>query len=235
MQQRLYRFVVILSASCWGLTAMNVEAGPVAINGSFGNYNIEARSLREMRWDNVVRQQYDFSCGSAAVATLLTYHYGRETSEAEVFKTMFREGNRDKIQAQGFSMLDMKRYLDYRGLNADGFKMALNDFVKIGVPAITLINTRGYKHFVVVKGTDEDEVLIGDPAAGTVVVTKSNFESMWSGVVLGARQDVELARQNFNSERDWRVRPDSPLKQGISRAGMGSMLLTLPGANELAK
>ncbi|MGC3874413.1 C39 family peptidase [Halomonas sp. GXIMD04776] len=235
MRQRSIIFTAVLVVFAWATGTAGVQAGAVTIAGSFGSFNVEAKSLREMRWDNVIRQQYDFSCGSAAVATLLTYHYGRETGEAEVFKTMIREGNRNKIQAQGFSMLDMKRYLDYRGLDADGFKLALDDFVKIGMPAITLINTNGYKHFVVIKGTDDDEVLVGDPAAGTVVLPKSRFRTMWSGVVLGAREDVELARQNFNNEKDWRVRPNSPLKQGISRAGVGSMLLTLPGANELAK
>ncbi|WP_227369278.1 C39 family peptidase [Halomonas sp. M20] len=219
----------------WAMEPDDAQAGAVSVAGPFGSFNVEAKSLKEMRWDNVIRQQYDFSCGSAAVATLLTYHYGQETTEVEVFKTMYQEGEKDKIQAQGFSMLDMKRYLDYRGLNADGFRIALDDFIKIGVPAITLINTQGYKHFVVIKGTDEDEILVGDPAVGTVVVEKARFEAMWNGVVLGARADVELARQNFNSEQDWRVRPDSPLKQGISRAGVSTMLLTLPATNELTK
>ncbi|SHE72641.1 hypothetical protein SAMN02745148_00973 [Modicisalibacter ilicicola DSM 19980] len=233
MGQRTIQYLaMVVALAGWGSTT---QAGPVSVVGPFGSFNLQARSLQEMRWDGVVRQQYDFSCGSAAVATLLSYHYGQKTTEAEVFKTMFQEGDREKIQAQGFSMLDMKRYLDYRGLDADGFRLSLEDFVKIGVPAITLIDTQGYKHFVVVKGTDGDAILVGDPAAGTVVVPKSRFRSMWNGVVLGARAEVELARQNFNHERDWRVRPDSPLNQGVRRAGLGTMLLTLPAANELSK
>ena len=228
---RSLAMAVVLASQ--GITA--VKAGPVAIVGPFGSFNVEARSLREMRWDGVVRQQYDFSCGSAAIATLLTYHYGEETTEAEVFRTMFQEGDKSKIQAEGFSMLDMKRYLDYRGLNADGFRLSLEDFVKVGVPAIALINTQGYRHFVVVKGNGDDTILVGDPAVGTVVVPKSRFRSMWNGVVLGAREEIELARKNFNHERDWRVRPDSPLKEGVRRAGLGTMLLTLPAANELSK
>ncbi len=33
-------------------------------------------SVKEARFTTTQRQQFDFSCGSAAVATLLTHHYG---------------------------------------------------------------------------------------------------------------------------------------------------------------
>ncbi|MFG6176319.1 C39 family peptidase [Halomonas sp. THAF12] len=214
---------------------MSAEAGTVRIFNPFGNFEVEAKSLSEISWERVVRQQYDFSCGSAAVATLLTYHYDRPTTEADVFETMIRNGDREQIETFGFSMLDMKRYLDTHGLNADGFEITLDDFIRIGVPAITLVNTGGYKHFVVVKGMDSENVLVGDPAAGTVVVPKSIFEGLWSNKVLGVRNDVEVARANFNNQQDWRVRPPSPIESGLQRRSVGSYLLTLPGANELGR
>lgn len=214
---------------------LSAEAGTVHISNPFGNFEVEAKSLAEISWEGVVRQQYDFSCGSAALATLLTYHYDRPTTEADVFETMIRNGDREQIETFGFSMLDMKRYLDTHGLNADGFEIALDDFIRIGVPAITLVNTGGYKHFVVVKGMDAENVLVGDPAAGTVVVPKDIFEELWSNKVLGVRNDIEVARANFNNERDWRVRPPSPIESGVRRGSVGSYLLTLPGANELGR
>lgn len=211
------------------------EAGTVRISNPFGHFEVEAKSLAEISWEGVVRQQYDFSCGSAAVATLMTYHYARPTTEAEVFESMIHHGDREQIQTYGFSMLDMKRFLDARGLDADGFEITLDDFIHIGVPAITLVNTGGYKHFVVVKGVDAENVLVGDPAAGTVVVPREIFQTMWSNKVLGVRNDVEVARANFNSERDWRVRPPSPIESGVQRTSVGSYLLTLPGTNELGR
>lgn len=211
------------------------SAGPVNISGAFGSFNIKSKSLQEMRWDTVVRQQYDFSCGSAAVATLLTYHYDRPTSEDEVFRAMITSGDREKIKAQGFSMLDMKRYLDAKGLRSDGFKMKLDAFLKIGVPGITLVDTKGYKHFVVVKGLDDDTVLVGDPAVGTVAISKDRFQEIWRGAVLAARADIQIARQHFNSDEDWRVRPRAPIGRGISRTGIATMQITLPARNELGK
>lgn len=108
------------------------EAGTVRIFNPFGHFEVEAKSLAELSWEGVVRQQYDYSCGSAAVATLMTYHYDRPTSEGEVFEAMIRRGDREQIETYGFSMLDMKRFLDDRGLNADGFDIALDDFIRIG-------------------------------------------------------------------------------------------------------
>ncbi|OBA00574.1 C39 family peptidase [Halomonas sp. G11] len=214
---------------------MVAHAGQVAIFNRFGSFQVEAQSLQEKGWDRVVRQQYDFSCGSASVATLLTFHYQRETSEAEVFESMIRAGDAEQIQRHGFSMLDMKRYLDAQGLNSDGFRISLDDFIRIGVPAITMVNTAGYKHFVVVKGVDANNILIGDPAAGTQVVPKDHFESLWDGTVLGVREEIEIARKNFNNEQDWAVRPDSPLSVGVNRSSLGASLLTLPARNEMGR
>ncbi|OEY65107.1 C39 family peptidase [Marinobacter sp. X15-166B] len=214
---------------------VTATAGAVNISNPFGAFNLQTKSLQEMRWDSVIRQQYDFSCGSAAVATLLTYHYNLPTREEDVFQAMITAGDRAKIQQNGFSMLDMKRYLDSRGFRSDGFKMSLDKLMKIGMPGITLINTQGYQHFVVVKGLDQNHVLVADPAVGSVVVPRAHFETIWNGSILGARSYANIARENFNSDRDWRIRPQPPIAKGVSRAAIGPMLLNLPGRNELGK
>ena len=64
-----------------------------------GNVSVPVVSMKEARFVGTLHQQYDFSCGSAAVATLLTHHYGHKVTEAEVFQVMFEHGNRDKIRA----------------------------------------------------------------------------------------------------------------------------------------
>ena len=115
--------------------------GQVLVQGFTGSFTVPVKSLKEARWDRVIRQQYDFSCGSAAVATLLSHHYGMKIDEAEVFQAMFKAGDQAKIRAEGFSMLDMKRFLDSQGLQSDGFRMTLDQLLKIGVPGIVLVNT----------------------------------------------------------------------------------------------
>lgn len=229
----LFRFTLLILLCLW--PSMVTLAGSVHIQGPFGSINVPARSLEAMRWDRVIPQQYDYSCGAAAVATLLTYHYGRPTTEAEVFERMIASGDVEQIQEQGFSMLDMKRYLDEQGLNADGFRVSLEDLARIGVPAITLINTGGYRHFVVVKGIDEHNIVVADPAVGTVVVPIDHFATLWSGTVLGARADIELAQHNFNHGSDWRLRAKAPMDKVIKRMPISSMVLNLPAHNEMGR
>ncbi len=211
------------------------HAGTVNIPGFAGNFSVPANSLKESRWKSVIRQQYDFSCGSAAVATLLSFHYDRNIDEADVFESMFRAGNQQKIRAEGFSMLDMKNYLDSLGLKSDGFRMNLDQLADIGVPAIALVNTNGYRHFVVVRGLRDDDVLLADPAIGSIKISRDQFQSIWDGTVLAARGFILVAREHFNAERDWRVWPKAPLDQASSSTGLGMFLLSLPGRNELGR
>lgn len=175
-----------------------------------GNVNIPVVSMKEARFVSTLRQQYDFSCGSAAVATLLTHHYGQTVSEAEVFRVMFENGNRDKIRAEGFSMLDMKRYLDAQGFPTIGIEASLDKLLEAKVPAISLINENGYSHFVVIKGVRAGEVVIGDPAMGTRVLERAQFESFRvNDILLVVNERLDLAR--FNLATDWQIRPRAPI------------------------
>ena len=129
-------------------------------------FALPATSLIGRRFETVIRQQYDFSCGSAALAALLRYHYEDPQTEQTVFIGMFRDGDRAQIRRLGFSLLDMKRYLANRGIGADGFRVSLEQVAKARLPGIALIDFNGYKHFVVVKGVVGDSVLLGDPSLG---------------------------------------------------------------------
>ena len=44
------------------------------------------RSVKELREENVVIQRLDYSCGSAALATIFSYYFGDPVSEPEVIE-----------------------------------------------------------------------------------------------------------------------------------------------------
>lgn len=181
-----------------------------------GAYVMRVTSLREARFATTMRQKYDFSCGSAALATLLTYHYGQPVSEQEVFAKMYAAGDRAKIGKQGFSLLDMKHYLTARGFQADGFEQPVERLLQEGLPAIVLLSERGYRHFVVVKGLNRGRVLVGDPAMGTRAMSLERFRSLWvNGILFVIHNRRELAR--FNLPRDWHVAPSASLELAIDR------------------
>lgn len=181
-----------------------------------GSYAVPVRTLQQIKQAGTLIQQYDFSCGSAAVATLLTHQYGRPTTEREVFEHMYAHGDQAKIRREGFSLLDMKRFLQTRGFEADGFRQPLEKLRDEGLPAIALITENGYHHFVVVKGLDRDRVLIGDPASGTRAVPRATFDAQWQQKLLFVVHNrMELAR--FNQAADWRAAPSAPLASGLIR------------------
>ncbi|MXS86410.1 peptidase C39 [Nitrosomonas sp. HPC101] len=193
------------------------------------NFNIRIKSFAERRFNTVYRQQYDFSCGSAALASLLTFHFDDTVDEQSVFVDMFQHGNQEKIRREGFSMLDMKRYLERRGYRSDGFKIDLNKLHATGNPAITIINHNGYMHFVIIKGVDEDRVLVGDPAQGVKSMNRSEFEEMWGNRILfliHANRDPEVSYQKIHEEWAGRV---APLGEAVDRTSLGVFNVLHPG------
>lgn len=158
-----------------------------------------------------VRQRFDFSCGSAAVATLLSHHYQRETRETEVFLSMWEEGDKTKIRKDGFSMLDMKAFLDGKGFAADGFRIPATRIGEIGVAGIVLLEHLDQPHFVVVTGEAGGEILINDPARGIWSLSIEELEELWNGIFFVVRGKASLARENFNDAVVWKHRRWSPV------------------------
>ncbi|RZL86930.1 MAG: peptidase C39 [Variovorax sp.] len=194
-----------------------------------GDVVLPITSMKQARMARTLIQKYDFSCGSAAVATLLTHHYGYPVSEQMVFEEMYAGGDRQKIHREGFSLLDMKRYLAAHGFEADGFEQPLDKLSEARVPAIVLISENGYHHFVVVKGLQDERVLIGDPAQGTRALPRKTFEAAWkNGLLFVIHNRMDAAR--FNLAADWRVAPRAPLGDGVSRDGMTTISIPKLGS-----
>jgi predicted double-glycine peptidase len=184
--------------------------------GAAGSFRMPVTSMRERPYQSVIMQQYDFSCGAAAVAMLLTHHYGMQSTEEQVFTSMYENGDQATIQANGFSFLDMKDYIERIGMKADGFELTLDEINKLGVPAIALLDLKGYMHFVVVKGIKDKRVLLGDPAAGMMSMSRDEFEAARQPVVLLIRSKATVGRKHFNQTAEWGVKPDAPIGKGMN-------------------
>jgi predicted double-glycine peptidase len=140
------------------------------------------RSLREIRQANVVVQQWDTSCGAAALATLLNYQHGLPMPEKTIAETMLQRVDPLKVKVRGgFSLLDLKRYVDGLGLEGVGYmQLSLENLLDLA-PAIVPVQFRGYPHFVVVRGRSGGKVLLADPAFGNRAVDVATFEQSWQG------------------------------------------------------
>jgi predicted double-glycine peptidase len=193
-----------------------IEASAVIDNGIKGDtVRVGLVSWRDLPFQTVKHQAYDYSCGSAAVATLMTYVYGMPTSEHAVFREMFARGNKEKIRQDGFSMLDMSNYMNSRGLRAKGYRISLRAIEQHQLPFIALVNNNGYNHFVVVKALSKGVVLVGDPNTGNTAYTIDAFSKMWNGLALVVLSDASRAREAFRNKKEWKfVRARAPIRGG---------------------
>lgn len=206
-----------VAATLWaGLTLSGamVQAGTVQLPGLGGDIPVNVMSYQEKRFLTVMRQAFDFSCGSAALASLLSYHYDHPVSERTVFDSMMAVADEQKVREQGFSMLDMKRYLEDQGFQADGFRLPLRDLQeKVRLPLIVLMDIDGFRHFVVVKGISDQEVLVGDPTRGLKVFDHEAFIERWDGVAFVIRSHLDLGRSQYNRSVEWQQVARAPVNE----------------------
>jgi hypothetical protein len=177
----------LVLALVW-LTFMSLELQaaevPVFLPGG-GIFNKGVPSFKERRMRKIIAQTADFSCGAAAMATLLRYHFGQEVNEKDAILGMFEHGDKDGIRERGFSMLDMKRFVQSRGLQVEGFQVKdIGTLKKLTIPVITLIDTARYKHFVVLRKVDDRFAYLSDPSWGNRKIPLDEFQKIWNQVIL---------------------------------------------------
>jgi predicted double-glycine peptidase len=169
--------------------------------GSCAAQERPVRSLLEMRRANVVIQEWDLSCGAAALATLLKYQHGEPITEKELAIAMMKRDeymkNPQLIQLrEGFSLLDLKRNVDARGYEGVGYgKLQLDDLVA-KAPVLVPIRTKGYNHFVVFRGMRGGRVLLADPAWGNRTMSVDEFTDLWIDYPSLGRIGFEIKRKD---------------------------------------
>lgn len=133
-----------------------------------------------IKFKNIVHQAYDYSCGSAALVTVINSYLGIDITEKDAMEGMMAHGEREKIVARrGFSLLDMKRYLATLGSEGNGFRGEISDLETLKVPAVVPIDYAGFKHFVVFRGIRDGKVFVADPAMGNIIFSVAEFKELW--------------------------------------------------------
>lgn len=165
--------------------ALVLLATPSAAQVSVGSglrIDARARTIKDLRDQNVVKQRYDFSCGAAALATLLRYGFGESVTEAQILIALFdrlTEEEKKVTRSIGFSLLDLQRVAQARSFNAQGFRLEAGQLSMLGGPVIVYIEPRGYKHFAVLRGVRGDRVYLADPSRGNIRLPMHTFLDSW--------------------------------------------------------
>ncbi len=172
MHAPLALLVAVLAAGC----AASPVPAPPAMIGWVG-----------LRDDQIVRQAYDYSCGAAALATLLSHYFDDPVDESTMLELLLEVADIQRMQAVeevGFSLLDLKRAAEARGYRALGVRVTLEDLRAIDVPAVVYLETADYKHFAVLRGISDKRVYLADPARGNIRLAPEVFVTQWPGIAL---------------------------------------------------
>jgi uncharacterized protein len=193
--------------------------GAVSARSDATSAVIKRHSLKELRDRYVVKQHLDYTCGAAALATLLTYYFGEETPEQEILQILVSGLTKDeqRLKAQrGFSLLDLKHVAQAKGYRAAGFKLTIDQLKQLAAPVIVFVQPLGYKHFAVLRGIDRGRVFLADPARGNLRMSIGRFLSEWDGIifVLGKPGEEDISTYPLALPRPDVIQPEL---LGVSR------------------
>jgi predicted double-glycine peptidase len=139
----------------------------------------------EINKSHLVKQSYDFSCGSAALAIILNYYLGENFTERQVIQGLLHYGDESQIaKRQAFSLLDMKKFVKALGYQGDGYRGEIEDLETLTTPCIVPIKIMEYRHFVVFRGIYKGHIFLADPWRGDISFTYDQFLDAWYDKVI---------------------------------------------------
>jgi uncharacterized protein len=160
-------------------------------------------SWQSLKQQNVVMQKADYSCGAAALATLIRYYWGDAVTEADFLKATITVLSLDEMKDRvknGLSMTDLRKAAVAQGYLSTIGKRTLSELVEAKVPLIVRIKKDDFEHFVVYRGILNDRVFLADPIRGNLRLSICRFAEQWTdGAVLVVAKPVE------------QLPPDAPL------------------------
>ena len=156
------------------LVAIRAQAadGRAYLHGPSLSGSVSVKSWKALRDERVVKQDLDYSCGAASLATLLNEHYGQSLTEQDLLRAMDTGDFMSSFE-------DIQRALPQFGFRAIGVAASYEQLTKLNVPVIVYLEHRKTEHFSVLRGIDESTVWLADPSQGNRTYSRSQFLAMW--------------------------------------------------------
>ncbi|MDP3030290.1 MAG: C39 family peptidase [Deltaproteobacteria bacterium] len=168
------------------MTEVSYSAARLLSLGRWESIRAPVKSWIEIKNHNLVRQEYDYSCGSAAVGTILKFFFNDNVNEQEVLDFILKKKGIDKLDKgkleekdMTLSFYDLKEFAEERNYKVLGLALDTETLKKLKIPAIVFVNIRRKEHFTVYKGMDGRFVYLADPSFGNIKVTHGRFQEMF--------------------------------------------------------
>ncbi len=170
---------LLLISSLWAGIIIGLFASPaqaeIHLNLPSAVGSLPIKTWKQLRDADLEKQDLDYSCGSAATATILRSFYGRDIYEKDILDEVVLVGDDGTA-----SFSDLQQAVKKFGFKAIGISANFEKLKTIKIPAIVYLRYRDKDHFSVIRGiNDQGVVWLGDPSWGNRKFTEHQFRDMW--------------------------------------------------------
>lgn len=151
--------------------ALNSNAG-IIVPMANSSIEVKTNTWKALRDARIVKQDKDYSCGAASMATLLNEFYHQSLTEEVLLKAMDKGDGRASFD-------DMAKILPQFGFRGAGYALSFAQLAKLKIPTIVYLKHRKDDHFSVLRGIDKNTVWLADSSLGNRTYSKSQFLEMW--------------------------------------------------------
>ncbi len=155
-------------------------------------------SYKDIKEYQVVMQKRDYSCGAAALATVVRYYWGDDVTEEQFLdllpKLKLTEAQmKDRVE-NGLTLTDLRDMANLAKYDATMGKLEFNKLAESKVPLVVGLIVNGHEHFAVYRGTAAGWVYLADPIRGNVRVPVPLFERQWqkNAVLVVAKREGKV-------------------------------------------
>jgi len=162
------------------------EPYPIALSSGNVHFKKPVKTWKDFLEQNVVMQKFDYSCGAAALATLMQHYFKDDVTEREILEDIINQLKDNDInnrKEEGLSFLDLQKFAERRGYLAKGYYLKFSALPKLKGPVLVHLESSEYKHFAILRGVKEDRVFLADPSRGNIRMSIKEFAKEWSGNV----------------------------------------------------
>ena len=156
-------------------------------------------SWKARRYRLTVRQERDFTCGAASLATLVNFYYGRNYTEQQILELVlgrYTKEERKKKSQTGLSFNDLSFAASKLGFQSLGATMGLSGLRQLKGPVIVHLDRKIIQHFSVFRGFAGDRVFLSDPILGDTRYSIDRFLKEFTGAVFAVWVDGEELPHN---------------------------------------
>ena len=172
-----------------------------------------------------VLQHDSTDCGAACLVSLIRYFGGDTTIE--------KIRNLSGTSQSGTSLLGLYQAAQECGLDATGYEASLKEIIKYNNVLILHVTAeKGYEHYIIYYGYENDKFLIWDPASGVKLYSEDELNKIWiSRKCLGMipNGDFRYKVQNRKNKWEWIIGNIKPEKDLLLTSVLTGIVISILG------